>query len=342
MFRIRHQIALFLLTLAFASGCQAVATTGLALGNRFSPAANENGTPVPLNSDDLALTTLGALDYRGGLAIKSEDPHFGGLSGLLITSDGAEFLAVSDKGYWVKGTLLYRKGALTGVRDIEIAPMLGLDGAAIEGKALGDAESLIGDPGGRVLVSFERKHRVWAYDLSKDGFAARPNTIALPEDVIHTKDNGGLEGIARLHDKAGTLLALTEETTDRNGNFKGWLVPRDGAGLSSSIALKPIKPFKLTDLTVLPNGDVLTLERRFSLMGGAGYQIRRLDGASIQPGAVLDGTVLANAGLPWTVDNMEGLDVRVTDDGRTLLYIVSDDNFNPLQRTLLMMFELNE
>lgn len=337
MFRIRHQIALLLLTLALTSGCQAVATTGLAFGNRFSPATNENGSPVPLNSNDPSLITLGALDYQGGLVIKSDDALFGGLSGLLITSDGSEFLAVSDKGHWVTGTLLYRRGELVGVRDIEIAPMLGPDGVAIEGKALGDAESLIGDPHGRVLVSFERKHRVWAYDLSKDGFAARPTTIVMPDDVANTKSNGGLEGIARLKDKAGTLLALTEATTDKNGNFKGWLV---APGNSSPVALKPIKPFNLTDLAVLPGGDVLTLERRFSPIGGPGYQIRRIDGASIKPGAVLDGPVLANAGLPWTVDNMEGLDVRITDNGRTLLYIVSDDNFNPLQRTLLMMFEL--
>lgn len=339
MFRIRHQIALVFLTLVFTSSCQAVATTSLALGNRFSSAANENGSPVPLRSDDLDATTLGTLTWRGGLAINSEDPNFGGLSGLLITGDGTGFLAVSDKGFWVKGTLLYQRGELDGVRDIEIAPMLGLDGMAIEGKALGDAESLIGDPVGCVLVSFERKHRVWSYDLSEDGFAASPTTLAMPDDVANTRSNGGLEGIAQLKDKAGTILALTEATTDGDGNFKGWLVT---PGSSSPVALKPIKPFNLTDLAVLPGGDVLTLERRFSPVGGPGYQIRRIDGASIQPGAVLDGPVLANAGLPWTVDNMEGLDVRITSDGRTLLYILSDDNFNPLQRTLLMMFELNE
>lgn len=121
--------------------------------------------------------------------------------------------------------------------------------------------------------------------------------------------------------------------------MQGWLIKPEG---SSSISLKAIKPFKLTDLAVLPNGDVLTLERRFTPMGGPGFQIRRIDGASIQPGATLDGKVLARAGLPWSVDNMEGLDIRRGADGRLLVYIVSDDNFNPLQRTLMMMFELKQ
>ena len=41
-----------------------------------------------------------------------------------------------------------------------------------------------------------------------------------------------------------------------------------------------------------------------------------------------------------SVDNMEGLAVRQDADGRVFAYLVSDDNFNPLQRTLLFMFEL--
>ena len=36
---------------------------------------------------------------------------------------------------------------------------------------------------------------------------------------------------------------------------------------------------------------------------------------------------------------MEGVALRREGD-RTFVYLVSDDNFNPLQRTLLMKFEL--
>lgn len=339
MFRIRHQFATLVLIAGLAAGCQAIATTGLAFGNRLTLADYDNAAPVPLHSNDLDINTLGSLAYRGGLDLTSQDERFGGLSGLLIISGGKEFLSVSDKGYWVTGALITRDGELSDVTDIKIAPMQSPGNGTIEGKEFGDAESLIGDPEGLVYVSFEGEPRVWAYDLSEDGFEAKPVAITLPDDAASLKNNGGLEGIVQLKDKSGTLLILSEATTDAMGNFKGWLLK---AEKSSSISLKPIKPFNLTDLAVLPNGDVLTLERRFSIVGGPGFQIRRIDGASIQPGAVLDGPVLANAGLPWTVDNMEGLDVRVTADGRVLLYLVSDNNFNPLQRTLLMMFELNE
>jgi hypothetical protein len=40
------------------------------------------------------------------------------------------------------------------------------------------------------------------------------------------------------------------------------------------------------------------------------------------------------------IDNMEGLAVRRGPKGETLLYILSDDNYSPLQRTLLLMFEV--
>ncbi len=325
--------------LAFtAGGCQA---TEQALSNGMGQITGESegSTRIPLNGDDLAIDTLGDLGYLGGLKLTSKDKDFGGLSGLLISDDGNRFLSVSDKGSWVTGKLLYRDGELIGVREIEIAPMLGPDGQSIEGKKFGDAESLIGDLDGRVLVSFEGEPRIWAYDLSLKGFAARPTPLTLPAETRGIKNNGGLEGIARLKDKAGTLLALTEDTYDDHGNMKGWLIRPGG---SFSVSLKAIRPFKLTDLAVLPNGDVLTLERRFTAMGGPGFQIRRIDGATIQPGATLDGTIVANAGRPWSVDNMEGLDIRQDKTGKLVIYIVSDDNFIPLQRTLLMMFELNE
>jgi hypothetical protein len=47
--------------------------------------------------------------------------------------------------------------------------------------------------------------------------------------------------------------------------------------------------------------------------------------------------------MNFIIDNMEGLSVRTGEDGETLVYVVSDNNFNgPIQQTLLMMFELKD
>jgi hypothetical protein len=37
---------------------------------------------------------------------------------------------------------------------------------------------------------------------------------------------------------------------------------------------------------------------------------------------------------------MEGIAVRRGVNGEIFLYIISDDNYSPLQRTLLLMFEV--
>jgi len=39
---------------------------------------------------------------------------------------------------------------------------------------------------------------------------------------------------------------------------------------------------------------------------------------------------------------MEGVAARRGPDGETLVYLISDDNFHILQRTLLLMFALEE
>jgi hypothetical protein len=61
---------------------------------------------------------------------------------------------------------------------------------------------------------------------------------------------------------------------------------------------------------------------------------------NIRPDATLIGEELARLVPPVTVDNMEGIAARKGDNGEFLIYLVSDDNFSKLQRTIVTMFEL--
>jgi hypothetical protein len=58
------------------------------------------------------------------------------------------------------------------------------------------------------------------------------------------------------------------------------------------------------------------------------------------PGAVLEGQEIARLEGTLSVDNMEGIEALRSPDGKTLIYVVSDDNYSPIQTTLLMLFEL--
>jgi hypothetical protein len=60
-----------------------------------------------------------------------------------------------------------------------------------------------------------------------------------------------------------------------------------------------------------------------------------------QAGATIERREIARLQPPLTIDNMEGVSVTV-ENGRTIVWLVSDDNFFPLQRTLLLKFALIE
>ena len=89
-----------------------------------------------------------------------------------------------------------------------------------------------------------------------------------------------------------------------------------------------------------PDGNLLVLERRFSWTRGLAIRIRSVPLAAIKPGALVDGRELIFADMGSQIDNMEGLSVHRAADGALVLTLISDDNFSPLQRTLLLQFTL--
>jgi len=302
------------------------------------------------NPQDRGETKTGSLIWAGGVEISSQDGDFGGWSGLAVSPDGSSLLAVSDKGHWLTAIILYdERQRLSGLVEAKIAPILGLDGKPVASKQLGDAESLAVDisPSGSLMntayVSFERAHRIWRYDLKSAGAEARPEQILTQRHFGRLNSNGGIESLELLPPaKDGgrkRVLAITEDTLDPRGNIKAFIA--DGHDLAW-FGVKPHQPFKPTDIALTPAGDLLMLERRFSLLGGVGMQLRRIKGEDIVPGAVVDGEVLVNVGQRYSIDNMEGLAVREDENGDLLIYMISDDNFNPVQRTVLLMFRLKQ
>ena len=83
------------------------------------------------------------------------------------------------------------------------------------------------------------------------------------------------------------------------------------------------------------------LTRFFSLIGGVKARLERVSAATLAAGAELRGALLAHIAPPLTVDNFEGVAALRDADGGTLVYLLSDDNFNAFQRTLLLLFRLD-
>ena len=293
--------------------------------------------PVALGESGDTVSRVGALDFLGGLELTSPDRRFGGLSGLAIGADGTRMTAITDRGYWIEARLDYdAAGRLVGIGDAALYPIRDAAGQPLEG-SWRDAEALTRLADGRRAVGFERRHRIWLY--GGDVAHAAGQALAMPAELGAAPNNGGIEALTQLAD--GRLLALTEDFRAPEGGLRGWIIALDG-GAAAPLAYLPAPDFHPTALALLPDGDVLVLERRFTVIAGPGARLVRVARAAIAPGAIVSGRELGRLEAPLTVDNFEGLAVRRDAVGRTLIYLVSDDNFNPVQRTLLMQFRLAE
>ena len=89
--------------------------------------------------------------------------------------------------------------------------------------------------------------------------------------------------------QAGGLIAISERGLDETGNILGWLI---GGPSPGEFAVKRSDDFDVTDAVILPAGDLLILERRFSWIRGVAMRIRRIPLRDVKPGATIDGPAL--------------------------------------------------
>src|SRR5580704_2018155 len=268
-----------------------------------------NARPIPsFDTRDHSRTRFGALEYRSGLVLTSRFPGFGGLSGL-------------------------------GLDDVEAAPMLGADGRPITARGWFDTESIALD-GPHVYIGLERVNRVLRFDFSEGFTRSRGEEVPMPAAVRKLPFNKGLEALVFVPKGlplAGTLIAISERGLDAAGNLIAFLV---GGPTPGQFSVHRTDNYDISDAVLLPSGDLLVLERKFSLLSGAGIRIRRIALGSVAAGAGVDGPSIFEADLGQLLDNWEGIDALVTPEGATVLTMVSDDNFSIIQRTLLLQFTL--
>lgn len=292
---------------------------------------------------DRSRVRFGALQYRSGLVLTSPHRGFGGLSALrFFDAKGERFLALSDQGSWFTGRIRYVGGKMVGLDDVEAAPMLNAEGRPItERRNWYDTESLARD-GNVFYVGLERVNQIMRFDFAKGGMQARGEVVPTPAAIRKLPDNKGLEALVFVpkgQPLAGTLIAFSERGLDADGNLVAFLI---GGPTPGQFSVRRTEKFDISDAVLLPSGELLILERKFSWFTGVNIRIRAIPLQSIAPGALVDGPALFAADLGHEIDNMEGIDAHVTAEGETVLTLVSDDNFSMLQRTLLLQFALVE
>ena len=258
--------------------------------------------PVELDVDG-----FGSMRLIGAWRLRADDPRFGGISGLVL--QGNELIALTDSGVVIR---FAKPAGSRGIADIRELPGGPGDPRFKMGR---DSEALVRDPVGRGWwVAFENSHQLWLFDAA----------FRRPLRRIRLRGHGwpantGIEAIAA-EDEA--LLLFPEGG--------GSLLRLRGAATQS---LHVANAGRIADASALPSGKVMLVERRPTSLGF----VNRL--ATMQRGANGYGIVSRSTLDVGAVDNVEALAVEELPDGRMRLWLMTDDNFQPPMRTLLVALE---
>lgn len=320
---------------------------------------------VPLQGINPSRRAIGGLTFVDGFHLTSPDKRFGGLSGLDVLDDG-NLLAVSDQGDFVWIDL-----SGDGVTPVaaRIAGLRDAAGDGLRGKAEGDAEGLALNDG-LALVSFERDHRVLAYDIGACGAAARGAPIVFGPFGGDLPSAFARRGLKVDGNSGAEAVAVTPDWF----LFAGLETQAGGASVVSARPLEAPPEFDIAigksappmvGMDILPAGKdgrdvrVFSLHRSTSPIASKAIvlietifrreldqahlparRISEIDERSHERFAPVSTRVLAEMNLMVTIDNFESVAAKALPDGRVRLYVVSDDNFAKRQRTLLMIYDI--
>lgn len=287
--------------------------------------------PLDLDPAHPGKRRVGELIFLAAWELGSGNEGFGGISALAALPDD-RFVGVSDAGTLIGFGLANDDRADRPF----IAPLPDSRGQDKNYKDR-DSEGIAYDPGsGQFWVSYEVRHAIRRFAPS---FSRSTGIIKL-KGRDKWADNKGVEALVRLPD--GRFVAIAENLED--GAHEGFLYSGDPVERGTSamrFRYRPPDGYRVTDGAMLPDGRILVLNRSIGFPRGFAAKLAVVDLMAFNKDATVKGRVIATLAAPLTVDNMEG--VAVARQGReTIIWLISDNNFNIWQRTLLLKFRLAE
>ncbi|MBA3510489.1 esterase-like activity of phytase family protein [Sphingomonas sp.] len=263
-------------------------------------AARIESRPVRLDARAFA-----PLRLAGAWRLTSTDPRFGGVSSLAI--EGGQLLALTDAGALIR----FRPRE----KDARIGELPDGPGTG-RFKSHRDSEALVRDPAGRGWwVAFENRHELWLFDPA---FGRALQRIDLGRRGWRV--NRGIEGVVA----DGAALLLLHEDGDRllritGARARSIAIGSAGGAISEAAALGAER-YIAVERRVTPFGfrnALVSLEK-----SGSGYRFGRRIALPLGP-----------------FDNVEALAVERRAEGTLRLWLMTDDNFQPPLRTLLIALD---
>jgi hypothetical protein len=264
----------------------------------------------------------------------------GGLSGIAWDEDAARLYALSDSGALFHLRPIFDGGHLARVTLLAAYALRDHRNRPLKG-AYADAEALVaqhadnGRPGDTVLsVSFERHPRILQFTPEGRYLANLRLPAELRDRRRYADPNKALEALTWLP-QTGFLSGPERPLTGAEAGIVD-LFALDGRRWRYPLLATPAA--SLVDLEALPGGELLTLERGHGLMFVPiviALRRTRLDFEKDNALLAVETLAVLDTSRGWSVDNFEGLTRHRGDR----LFMVSDDNFNELQKTLLVYLE---
>lgn len=264
--------------------------------------------------------------FVGSYVWRSDDPRFGGVSAIEITDGGRGFVALSDRGAFAKGRLQRIKGRITGITSGKFTLLKGHDDSPLA-SGCGDSEGLALAADGSAFVSFEGAARVLHYNK----ISGQATNLPEHPDFARQKANAAFEALAI--DSEGTLYTLPERSTPQGRTIPVYRF-QDGKW-DQRLSVPRFNSYAPVAADIGPDGRFYLLERQFNGFSGFSSRLRRFTiGGKLSHEEVLLQTATGQH------DNLEGLSVWRDAEGILRATMVSDDNFNLLQVTELVEYQL--
>lgn len=279
--------------------------------------------PVEITQLDFAPATSGPLELAGVWQLTSENAHFGGYSGIVSQPDDS-FLAISDQGRLLQFERPDRSSD---------APRIdGFPGFRSDDWMKVDAEAIATDPAsGRIWIAIEELNRIVRFGRDR-----RRRSTTNPPEMIDWPENGGAESMVLMAD--GRFLVVAEEDFGKRLH-RALLYSEDPLRAEEVTAFQLLAPegFRPSDAARLPDGRIAVLLRGLEFGWPLRFpvQLAVFDPARISQGATIALKPVATIDTPFPSENYEGLTV-IEEDGGWTMWLISDDNFNSFQRTLLL------
>lgn len=302
----------------------------------FSLCAGSFSVDIAPSSKQKVYGKIKLLDQKQLMYNHIDGVKFSELSDLAYDAQTEELFMISDEGK------LFSFRAVFSDKIEKLEPLYAVKLRKKHGKKFKkrrkDSEGMALDGKGRLLISFEGKAKIaWFHKNSeKKGQMIRKYTLpkALKHSDNYRSRNKSLEALA-WHPKYGIVTAA-EWPLKKYDKKRQTIYALSGK--KWHFKAEPEARSAISAIEVMDDGNFLVLERSFvSYMDPFVVTLKKVYADACKNGLCGTEVLLKmNSHKSWGVDNFEGL-ARV---GKNRYVMISDDNDNFFQKTLLIYFEI--